>query len=848
MSSIIIFFIFIPLLAFILLAINLIFAPHNPYQEKSSPFESGFSSFLGQNRTQFDISFFIFALLFLLFDLEVLLIYPYIVSAYNNGVYGLIVMLVFFIVLTLGFAFELGKKALSIDSRQTSNVGDKETSVISKINYFNKKNFNNVSYINNSIRYMSSMKNNNSNNKNNNQNKRTFFPSLNLVKLGLIKVYKTPTLPSHIISLNNNIFMRIFGVIGGMCLLLTLSKKIFDFNEYIIYIVIVINLLFLIYQFILLLYTIINIYRILKSDELDIRNSPINKYVTILTKGLLCIKGVCERGILTGIVLGTGIVFDWALESANKEKVFLKLATKQYILYSKLSSTKKIAYKGSHYNLVFTKYLKSNIISANIRVSNSLQQRYYSTGTNDKVTNTEEIFKSIKSEFLLQDKTNYISNTDFKQWFVGLVDGEGNFDINRPVLGKYKFAFRVRIKLHIDDLPLLNYIKIRLNCGYMEINKTNASLVFSKHDWLKNIIFPIFDEFPLNSCKYLNFVDLKKAFYLYINSPEYGNSKIKKSEVVGNEILLLKANMNFKRTNFKMPLNHSINITPYWLLGFIEGEGCFCSSKLRAAFSINLTLADKPLLLKIQEFLNQLDPINNLFFDKELQKPRGILISKAGVNDYLKLRSKTHRPLTCLSISQTDFFYKFFIPFLDKLVFLSKKKKDYLDWRLVVFIIYWNMNETELGKSLIYDISKGMNNNRLSTNKGGLKYLEPKLHEKINKIPSTVYIDNHGLRREVNTNKLLNQKYLVIAVPLELVRDNNCIKCFGKKYTLVLFVEKIFNLKILPSNFLLFYSIMSCQRFFNISNTKIQSLFDKNGVVKYDSICYCLFRFNTNIS
>ena len=112
------FLILIPLLAVILLAVNLVLAPHNSYQEKDSAFECGFHSFLGQNRTQFSITFFIFALLFLLFDLEILLVYPYVVSAYTNGVYGLVIMLVFFLVLTLGFAFELGKNALKIDSRQ----------------------------------------------------------------------------------------------------------------------------------------------------------------------------------------------------------------------------------------------------------------------------------------------------------------------------------------------------------------------------------------------------------------------------------------------------------------------------------------------------------------------------------------------------------------------------------------------------------------------------------------------------------------------------------------------------------------------------------------------------------
>ena len=118
MTSITFFFFLIPVLSILLLFINLVFSTHNPYLEKDSAFECGFHSFLGQNRTQFSISFFIFALLFLLFDLEILLVYPYVVSAYFNSLYGLIIMLAFFLVLTLGFAFELGKNALKIESKQ----------------------------------------------------------------------------------------------------------------------------------------------------------------------------------------------------------------------------------------------------------------------------------------------------------------------------------------------------------------------------------------------------------------------------------------------------------------------------------------------------------------------------------------------------------------------------------------------------------------------------------------------------------------------------------------------------------------------------------------------------------
>lgn len=119
MTNITFFLIFVPILATVLLLINFVLAPHLPDKNKDAQFECGFSSFTQMSRLPFSVSFFVYALLFLLFDLEILLVYPYVVSAYNNSIYGLVVMLVFFILLTIGFVFELGKKALQIDSRQT---------------------------------------------------------------------------------------------------------------------------------------------------------------------------------------------------------------------------------------------------------------------------------------------------------------------------------------------------------------------------------------------------------------------------------------------------------------------------------------------------------------------------------------------------------------------------------------------------------------------------------------------------------------------------------------------------------------------------------------------------------
>src|SRR6187551_2685641 len=118
MSSMTYFFIVVIILSILFIIINFLLAPHNPYQEKYSIFECGFHSFLGQNRTQFGVKFFIFALVYLLLDLEIIMIYPFAVSEYENGLYGLIIVLIFIIIITVGFVFELGKNALKIESRQ----------------------------------------------------------------------------------------------------------------------------------------------------------------------------------------------------------------------------------------------------------------------------------------------------------------------------------------------------------------------------------------------------------------------------------------------------------------------------------------------------------------------------------------------------------------------------------------------------------------------------------------------------------------------------------------------------------------------------------------------------------
>ena len=115
-------FIFIPILIFILLLLNFLLAPSNPDSEKLSIYECGFTSVYGQTRQIFHIDFKIFALLFLVFDLEIVLLLPLSVCLYEVGFYGFFVAVGFFLFLTLGFLFEIKSGTLNLNKIKTKEI------------------------------------------------------------------------------------------------------------------------------------------------------------------------------------------------------------------------------------------------------------------------------------------------------------------------------------------------------------------------------------------------------------------------------------------------------------------------------------------------------------------------------------------------------------------------------------------------------------------------------------------------------------------------------------------------------------------------------------------------------
>ena len=98
-------------LAVIILGASLFVAPQQPEREKLSSYECGFEPF-EDARGKFDVRFYLVAILFIIFDLEVAFLFPWAVSLGNIGLFGFWSMMVFLAVLTVGFIYEWRKGAL----------------------------------------------------------------------------------------------------------------------------------------------------------------------------------------------------------------------------------------------------------------------------------------------------------------------------------------------------------------------------------------------------------------------------------------------------------------------------------------------------------------------------------------------------------------------------------------------------------------------------------------------------------------------------------------------------------------------------------------------------------------
>jgi NADH-quinone oxidoreductase subunit A len=111
---------YLPVLLFILVGLGVgaapmligrLLGPHRPDAQKLSPYECGFEAF-EDARMKFDVRYYLVAILFILFDLEIAFLFPWAVALGKIGTIGFVSMMIFLTILVVGFLYEWSRGAL----------------------------------------------------------------------------------------------------------------------------------------------------------------------------------------------------------------------------------------------------------------------------------------------------------------------------------------------------------------------------------------------------------------------------------------------------------------------------------------------------------------------------------------------------------------------------------------------------------------------------------------------------------------------------------------------------------------------------------------------------------------
>lgn len=291
---------------------------------------------------------------------------------------------------------------------------------------------------------------------------------------------------------------------------------------------------------------------------------------------------------------------------------------------------------------------------------------------------------------LSENKLNV--DEEFLFWFSGFTDGEGNFSISLD--GSY-IRFRFKINLHIDDLEVLKFIRSKLKIGNITIeeNRNSCAFVVQKFSDIKDVLCPIFINFPLHTTKKLDFQDFYTAILIKANSSN-GNL----SESNKERILSIKKGMNLGRTVFKYDITGpQIIINPNWFIGFIEAEGTF---GIKTGSSMYFQVAQKT---TSQESLNAITTFLTGLYNSELAKDSEIL--PVNVTSAINIRTN----VASIVVSSIDALYYHILPWLDSSTMYSRKYVDFKLWRLALLLKingYYYLTE---GKNLFLDISDVLN-------------------------------------------------------------------------------------------------------------------------------------------
>ena len=337
-------------------------------------------------------------------------------------------------------------------------------------------------------------------------------------------------------------------------------------------------------------------------------------------------------------------------------------------------------------------------------------------------------------------------NSTFLKWFVGFTDAEGNFNISLRNRNNNQYTtclLTFQIGLHIDDLSILKLIKSQLNCGHISIYKDKCNFFVNDSFSLINIIIPLFNDFPLNTSKYYQFLIFEKAVSL-LNNKQHLTSQ--------GRLHMLQ--YYFEMQDFfsqkSFPLPKHFYISPSWLCGFTEGDGCFSTNKNIPRLRFENDIKEYNVLNEINLYFNN---IGNLSISKRYRKNKESFV--------------------VLEFNQISFLKNIIIELYKNNHLYSKKIKDFHDWSIIVDINYFGYHLLPLGDEIIKLIKSQMNNFRLSSNlhksarsANSFETISNEISLKLKKLYllDSPYEIKENFRYIRNTNKLVPQKISLMVI------------------------------------------------------------------------------------
>ena len=329
---------------------------------------------------------------------------------------------------------------------------------------------------------------------------------------------------------------------------------------------------------------------------------------------------------------------------------------------------------------------------------------------------------------------------EFLEWFIGFTDGEGNFNIKITGLEENTFKnlqLTFQIGLHKDEIKILEFIKNTLKCGHISQSKNRINYFVNDINSLVNILLPIFDNVNLNSSKYHSYLLFKKATLLVANKLHFSeNGKL--------EIINLQKEMQSMHGAWIPVSSPKINITKYWLVGFIDAEATFSTSRYVPRFKLENHIRELELYRSIRNFLG----VGNLLMGK-VRKDR-----------------PDSNPVIILEVNKIKELIDILIPLIydnNNIILKTLKNKDFFLWLKLVDLYYKGYHTTVKGKYIFDAIKLNINKYRLTTNNNLVKDRQVlsilEIDNLLNELyfSESPYIEKHGVRYYRNTDKFVSE-------------------------------------------------------------------------------------------